>query len=271
MVLNVEDLHPVKAGVVYSPGGSGWVFYPEDQLHVGLTGTEAARTNVRSLFSFDLSRLDPDAVLIRATFRLHLVGNEPPDVRKQICLRESPPGVTWTVEAELDQPVLALRHLANEIGLDLDFDLTSLVDSWRQGEENRGILLGFATSVLGLVTFGNGRPGEPAPVLRLIHALPMSPETTFSLQVEPDASRESEKLPCKELLVKNLGPGLAWVTPLYYFDRKDPLDPSGIPLGVLSAGEYLLIEPKLPAKGLSVRIETALDGTTVTLIFIAST
>lgn len=265
-VLQTCDLSPAKAGVIYSPDGEGWRFYPEDRLYIGTTGTNAAPTYVRSLLRFDPARLDPDAFLLQAQLHLYLVGNEPPGVPKLLCLRQPPAGESWTMGAEMAEPPLAEHHLAVETGLVLDSDVTDLMASWRQGAENRGILLQSGLRTLSLVTVGNGRPGEPGPSLRLTYLPPSGRGAGVILEAGPDDSMDSGPLPCHGLVVKNLGPGLAWVTPLYRFERGRPLDPVGVPLGLLRPGTYLVVEPKWQAKAMHIRVSTARQGTRALVI-----
>lgn len=266
-----QDLAPSLAGVVYSPGGLGWKFFPEERLFVGLTGTEADRTNVRSVLAFDLPGRDKDVFLLRASLRLHLVRNEPPGWPKLICVRETPhgPGIPWTLQEELAQPVPAEHNLSSEIGLDLEFDLTGLAEAWMRGAPNNGILLNFGSTDLGLVAFGNGLPGEPGPVLRLVQARPAKGTSVKSEEIEPDSTWDSPPIPCGEAAVLNLGPGLVWVTPLYRQKGDPPVDPAGIPLGIVGAGEHLVIHPRLRAEAMAIRITTSIDRALVVVIPLA--
>ena len=267
-MLKELDLSPVHAGVVYSPGGLGWRFYPEELLFVGSTGTPEAKTYVRSVLSLALPELEPEAFLLQAYLRLHLAQNEPPGVPKLVCLRETPAGATapWTIDEELRQPVPAEHRLSSEIGVDLDFDLTGLAGAWLRGAPNNGVLLDFGTQVIGLVAFIGGNSEKPGPVLHLVYALPSTQAPTVSMEIGPDTSRDSRKFPCQELAVKNLGPGLAWITPLYCFGQDPPLDPAGIPAGILEGGGHLLLKPRLPAKAWRIRVGTALEKTRVVII-----
>ncbi len=265
-MIETSDLRLVKAGVVYSPGGMGWQYYPEERLYVGLTGDAASATHVRTLLQFAQPGLDQEILLIRAFLRLHVIENKPLDAAKFVRLREPPAESAWAMSAEAEQPVLVEQRLAGEEGVDLLFDLTGLVDAWRQGAPNRGILLDLGVSPPGLVTFGNHRPDEPGPILRMVHARPAPGAAASFLELAAEAILTSPEYPPCQLLVKDLGPGTAWITPLYRFKRGGPLYPDGIPLGVLSPGEYLSVKPERSALEYSVQIVAGAQGTSILLI-----
>ena len=247
------EIRPAVAGVVYSPGREGWQFFPEPLLYVGFTGDRASPTVVRTVLSFPLPELEGDALLIRACLCLHLVHNEPRDAVKLVCLRETPAGALtpWSLAQEYAQPVPSEHRLLAEIDIDLDFDLMGPVTARRRGAPNNGLLLDFGAEVLGLVGFGD-------PLLRLEYVVPARDAAVISVDVEADAAAVSRELLCRAALVRNIGPGLAWITPLYRFGREAPRDPAGMPLGVLDPGGYLLVEPRLPAQAMAIRVETAL-------------
>ncbi|MCL6613178.1 MAG: hypothetical protein K6U03_00935 [Firmicutes bacterium] len=263
-------IEPSVAGVVYTHRGNKWAFFPEDRLLVGMTGSVEEPTFVRSVLSFSLPEFDNDAHLLRAYLRLQVVRNEPSALAKPVCLRETPHGaaVPWTMEEERQQPVLAAHRLSCEINLPLDFDLTPLVEAWWRKAPNNGILLDFGENLLGIVGFGNGRQAEPFPVLKIVRAFPAPGRVPLSMTLEPQTRRVSRILPVRPTAVKNHGPGLAWVTPLYLHGGR-LVDPAGLPWTVLAAGEYAVYEPKLPLEGLAFGVETALEKATVVLIPLA--
>lgn len=256
MVYQLE-IKPSVAGVVYSPGGHGWQFYAEPMLYVGFTDNQAAQTAVRSVLSFVLPPLGVNALLVRACLHLRPILNEPPDRDKLLCLRETPSGALtpWSLEQEQRQAVLADHRLKNETGFDLAFPLTDTVTAWQRGAPNNGVILDFDHLVLGLVGFDNGR--EHGPRLMLEYVIPAKDAAAVSLEVVAEGAAISPELPCREILVRNVGPDPAWITPLYRFDKEPLVDPIGLPLGVLDPGEYMVVEPKLPAKALAIRVETA--------------
>ncbi len=166
------NLRPIQPGVVYSPGGEGWRFYPEERLLVGLTGPGERPTHVRTTLRFALPILAPGAILIRAVLCLRLLHHEPPETAKVICVREPPAGV-WTVQAELAQPVLAECRLAGKQWGKFRLDLTVPAAGWLAGSPNRGLLLDFGGQAPGLATFAGGRPERPGPILRLLVLRPL--------------------------------------------------------------------------------------------------
>ncbi|MGE5527735.1 MAG: hypothetical protein ACM3X6_01150 [Patescibacteria group bacterium] len=260
------DIRPETSGVVYSPGRKGWVFYPEPRLLVGLTGTQSDQTAVRSVLSFSLPDLDADAFLVRACLHLYLVRNEPGCLSKLICLRETPAGVMtpWTLEQEYGQAALAEVRLTSESEIDLEFPMTGTVMGWRRGAPNNGVLLDFGYRDQGLVGFDNGR--EQGPRLMLEYVVPAGDATAVSLEAPADGTATSREMPCRDWLVKNLGPGLAWVTPLFRLGRGPLLDPAGLPLGVLDPGGYLLVQPGLPAEAMAIRVQATLTPALVVIV-----
>ena len=263
-MMQTREVRPDLAGVVYSPGGEGWRFYPEERLFVGRTGTDAYMTNVRTFLRFPRPD-DPDSFLIRATLRLRILANDPPGEPKSVCLREAPGEEHWTLAAELAKPVWAERRLTTETNQDLDFDLTGLVAGWTRAAMNRGIVLDFGFPTIGLVTFGNGSDREPGPSLRYERIKLASAGRKISLEADPGMTVDSEEMPYGGLLVKNEGPGQASFIALYRFARARPLDPTGQPPGILQAGEFQVIKPQFPARGLRLRIEADKPGTILSL------
>lgn len=260
------EIRPATAGVVYSPAGSGWQFFPEPTLYVGFTGGQPGQTVVRSVLTFPLPDLADDDLLVRAWLYLRLVYNEPLYPPKLVCLRETPNGAMtpWSLEQEYRQAVVAEHHLTSELEIDLDFPLTAMVTAWRRGAPNNGILLDYGHQTPGLVGFCNG--WEYGPRLRLEYVVPAKDAAVISLEAAADGTATSRDLPCRVTLVRNLGPGLAWITPLYRVGGAPPQDPSGIPLGVLDPGNYLLVEPRLPARSLAIRVEATLEPATVVIV-----
>lgn len=265
-MIETSDLRLVKAGVVYSPGGAGWQYYPENRLFVGITADAASPTHVRTLLQFAQPGLEQETILIRAFLRLHVIENRPAEVSKLVWLREPPAESPWTLAAEADQAVLGEQRLAGEDGVDLLFDLTDLVDAWRHGAPNRGILLGLGESKTGLLTLGNALPNEPGPILRLVHARRVPGTAAAILKVAPESGLTSPEYPASPMLIKNLGPGTAWITPLYRFKRGGPLYPDGIPLGVLSSGEYLSAKPERSALDVSIQVVAAAQEVKILLV-----
>lgn len=274
MMLNELDLQPVSSGVVYSPGGTGWQFFPEDYLFVGSTGPESYPTYVRSLLLFRQPDLPKTAIVLDASISVRIERNEPLDAPKHICLRAAPahPETTWSIQTEMDMPILAEHHLSTEIGLDLSFNLTGLMECWFSGVPNNGVVLGLGAIAPGLVAFPRTSAYGPAPNLKLIYAIPSNIDEVKKMPVGPDTRADSKALPYGEITIRNLGPGLAWITPLYDFDfgdRQEPVDPAGIPEGVIHSGGYLTIRPRVPARRVYIRVETALSETTVLIIPLA--
>lgn len=188
------DVVPVFSGVVYSPGWTGWKFYPEEQLFVGQTGGGQNQTYIRSVIVFSLPDLPPGAILLKAFLRLRITRNEPLDVQKHICLREAPrnPHATWSIDEELSMPFVSEHHLSTEIGLDLDFELTAQVDVWRDGGPNNGIVLNQASFSQSLVAFAGAGASGPQPTLKLAYVLPSSRDETVTMWVGPDTAKDSQ-------------------------------------------------------------------------------
>ncbi len=168
-----RDLQPIHAGVIYSPGGAGWMFYPEERLFVGVTGARDCPTYVRSMLMFPTPGPELGEALIEAVLCLRLVeyGTEAPAVI--LCLREPPDG-EWSIGTELDQPVLTEIRLG-PADRKVRLDLTATAAAWSRGEPNKGVVLDFAEPFPGVVAFAAGRAIKPPPFLRLIHDPPARP------------------------------------------------------------------------------------------------
>lgn len=250
-------LYPDRAGVVYSPGGSGWAFYPEELLFVGFTGTPEAMTIVRSKLAFVLAELPPEAILTRAVLHLDLIRNEPPETPKILCLREAPHAEPWRREEEEAQLVFREEHFGTPTGIAVDLDLTDRVESWRRGAPNNGILLGLTERVPGLLAFANPTEGPGRPVLSLCWVRQATNGRTVMIDLNPDAVAEAEEFPPGEVLVENQGPGFVWITPLYRFERWRPLTPEDVRTEVIGAGERMVLEPKWDASAITFRAAAA--------------
>lgn len=267
------DVHPVYSGVVYSPGWEGWQFFPDDHLSVGLLTTNSGEAYVRSVLLFSLPEQPRDTILLQAFVRVHIILNEPLEMEKHICLIEAPgdPRVGWSLEDEMHMPYLAEQQLSSEIGLDLDFNITNLIERWLTGSPNHGIVLHPGRFDHGLVAFPRVEAVGPTPVLKLSYAVPSAKGEAGKLTVTKDQSATSWELPNGPISVRNLGPGLAWISPLYDLDGSgEPIDPAGIPEGILEPGEYMIIKPRLRARRTFIRVDTALSETVVVIIPVSS-
>ena len=269
MMVNELNLQPVYSGVVYSPGRTGWRFFPEEYLFVGLTGPDSYLTYVRSVLLFCLPELPKTAIVLDASISVRIDRNEPLDAPKHICLRAAPadPHSSWSEDEEMSMPNLAEHHLSTEIGLDLSFDMTGLMECWFAGVPNNGVVLGLGTLSPGLVAFPRTNATGAEPNLKLVYAVPTGIGEIERLPVAPDTRVVSRAMPYGEIAIRNLGPGLAWISPLYDLeDREGPVDPAGIPEGVLHSGGYIIITPRVPARRVFIRVETALSETAVLII-----
>ncbi len=239
--------------MIYSPGGSGWEFYPEELLFVGITGTIEAMTIVRSYLVFVLPELSREDILTKAVLHLYLVRNEPPETPKILCLREAPGSGAWSLEEEEAWPIFRVEHFGTPTGMVVDFDLTGQVDSWRQGGPPQGILLGFAERIPGLLAFANPADGPGKPVLSLTCVRRVGDGEIAEMSLDPDGIMESEEFPRGGVLVENQGPGLVWITPLYRFERWRPITPDNTRTETVRPGERLVLEPIWDARAFSYR------------------
>lgn len=264
-MLGRVELAPVSAGVIYSPGGAGWLFYPEDRLFVGTTGSRDYATRVRSRLVFDANGLPEDALVVRADLVCAVIACEPPDAGMEIDLREPPSDGPWELGEELAGPVLARCSLSGG-KTEAVFDLTGMLESWRGGGSNRGILLASRGGALCLATIGNGRPQEPCPRLAVRFVRPAAGSAPSILNLPPGALVRSADLHCGGVLIRNHGPGSVGIRPLFRFKRGRPLDPDGSPPLTISPGGGSFLESPWPGAALIVVAAADALGARVELI-----
>lgn len=234
------DLHPGVAGVIYSPEGAGFRFFPEDRLHLGLTGAVGSPTHVRTYLRFDLPQIAADEVLVQALLVLHVVDCRPPGSPRPVRLLEPPGEAGWEIAAEMRQPPAAEGRYEPEDGGDLRLDLTALVDTWLREGGSHGVVLAPEPSGLSLLSCGNGRPGEPPPQLRLVLDRLDPARETAVFEAAPGSCMVTGALPPGRILVLNAGPGVVTVTPLLRFARRRPLPmPDTVPTPLPPGGRML--------------------------------
>ncbi len=259
------EVYPSEQGVIYSPYGSGWAFYPEEKLYAGKTGTSQAGTIVRSILRFRRFQPVPEAVALQGTLLLHVEANEPAGDPKTIVVR-SAPGDEWPPPARSDVetlPLLAEFHLPPAAGPLVEIDLTAPISGWLPENGDCRLLLCSPSDGPALLRCSGMGDAENAPRLRIAMAYPV--QDPVKLEVPPDTDLDSKVFPAARLFVRNDGPGLVWLTPIHKLGGSLPAEPAGIPLAVLDPGRYISIDPLPGSDGLAVRVQTAFLDAAVTI------